>query len=505
GRKVQSAKCKVQSAKYKVTTLFLETPVVDQALAKAKPSNPIVYIVSSPTSNFNSHNPTTTTTVPGIYSTLLYSSSTLYSVAMSSTYKKSSCSRFVIVHGIRYVRPYLHDQVYSVRMHHADKQTPIAEVLADAFGRTSNSFEESLHYFQQEVKHGRVQWKRNKRSREDDEPLFETVLDPDLPTRRNDILKIQRHVHERCIVGAPLITVPCRAGADIHNYTTCNNEEDDCYRAIFKPAGIPVVGNEGTCYGSVTGILQDSGEGDYRLGHRIDLPVSGILLLGKGPRRGKRIIQALSPSMKQTTEGFVKAYLARVKGGKDIVAKEEGKIEVKCKLQWDNRQKKALVVDDNHVHYKGEDKSNKDDGKGKKARDTITYVQGLKYDPNTNTSLVRVELVTGARQQVRAVLASLGIPIIGDTIYGGGDFPQKEEYVLFRDDLQHSLLNMLQEEQKEWCDKCRWQMEEVKHGGTERGTEQLGQQICLLSYHYRIPSLGIDARVPNDLMPEWAM
>ena len=407
----------------------------------------------------------------------------------------TSKPRFLVVNGISYIRPYLHDQTYSVRMQQADQQLSIAEVLAHAFGRESNKWEDSVQYFHNEICQGRVQWKRNKLKRNDDEPIFRTILNPNEPTRRNDVLKIQRHIHERCMVGTKLVTMPC--------YSDNNNiNVDDSYIAVFKPAGIPVVGSDGACYGSVTGILQQTGQGDYRLGHRIDLPVSGVLLLGKGPSRGKKIVQALSPTAKQASEGFVKAYLARVKGGKDVFGQRR---EIQCKLQWDNRQKKAIVVEnENTDNRSAEAKKHKTK---KTSKDTVTYVQRLEYDPATNTSLVRVELLTGARQQIRGVLASLGTPIVGDTSYGGGECPSKErkkEFTLFCDDKQQTLLTMLEEEQKDWCDKCRWQMEEVRKGGTKRGTEQLGHQICLLSYHYRIPSLGIDAMVPDNLMPDWA-
>ncbi|KAL3905359.1 MAG: hypothetical protein SGARI_004500 [Bacillariaceae sp.] len=417
----------------------------------------------------------------------------------------NSKPRFLVVNGIRYIRPYLYDQTYSVRMQHADQKLTIAEVLAHAFGRESNQWKDSVKYFHNEIAHGRVQWKRNKLKRDDDEPKFQTVLNADEPTRRNDILKIQRHIHERCMVGADLVTIPCYSSN--HNTTAHNNHDShDAYIAVLKPAGIPVVGSDGACHGSVTGILQGDDD-DYRLGHRIDLPVSGILLLGKGPSRAKKIVQALSPTAKQASDGFAKAYLARVKGGKDAFGGKgaNDRMEIKCKLQWDNRQKKAIAVEDESVDNRSEE-AKKHKSK-KTCKETVTYVQQLQYDPASDTSLVRVELLTGARQQIRAVLASLGTPIIGDTTYDGGEFPSNEgneDLKLFHDDDNQSLLTMLQEEHKEWCDKCRWQIQEVKKGGTKRGTEQLGHQICLLSYHYRIPALGIDAKVPDELIPEWA-
>jgi 23S rRNA pseudouridine1911/1915/1917 synthase len=41
-----------------------------------------------------------------------------------------------------------------------------------------------------------------------------------------------------------------------------------------------------------------------------------------------------------------------------------------------------------------------------------------------DTSRVQIELVSGVRHQIRATLAELGHPVVGDTLYGGGPAPR---------------------------------------------------------------------------------
>jgi 23S rRNA-/tRNA-specific pseudouridylate synthase len=475
----------------------------------------------------------------------------------------TTTSRYLVARGIRYVVPYLHEQSYSVRQPHAGKS--VVQVLSLALGRQHLSSDALDAYFRRQVLHGRIGLRRSKTHKADTgpftccctvdggaansiSPAFQTVLDPDMITAPKDRLHILQHVHERCtIYRGPLTTIPCCTGAsasasastvndnDNDNDDQQQQQQEEYYRAVFKPAGLPVINGEGECRGCVAGLIRD--DGSWHLGHRLDLSVSGILLLGKGKGRAGKLLKALSPDEKQKkTKGqngqggnaVLKAYLARVRGGEWLNNNDSetnntndntngnsipsALQEVRCKLKWDNRAKKALVVTDNDDDDNDDDD---DDNKNKnKARNTITLVQRLKWDAKTRESLVRVELVTGARQQVRAVLASMGLPIVGDTKYGGGapvavvDTPEDndhDELSLYADDREGRLLKMLVREQVDWCDKCRWQIEEAKNGGTRRGAEELADTICLLSYHYRIPSLGIDAQVPDDMLPEWAI
>eukprot|EP00978_Attheya_sp_CCMP212_P010273 scaffold24741_cov53-Attheya_sp.AAC.2 len=520
----------------------------------------------------------------------------------------------LIVRGIRYVIPYVHEQRYSVRLEDADRQASVLQVLASRLGRPYLPLSDVESYFTRAiVDEGRVDIRRhctytttttNKRQRHQDSDsdsdkkntlisnsndFFERVVDPHMMTARNDILRIRNHVHERCtIYRGPLVTIMdlpgntnTRTTSHSHSIIPDNNDDKQChyeYRAVYKPAGLPVINNEGHAYGCVAGLVRHLG---YHLGHRLDLPVEGVLLLGKGKKRAGRLIRALSPQAKQQQQssngnggGVLKAYLALVQGDawfqnqkeednsqEDTNSMSLPMQEVRRWLTWDNRAKKATVVtydpaDKDRTSGDDDTRSKKDhDQKGGGAKETITRIQQLTWNESKGESLVRVELVTGARHQVRAVLASLGLPIKGDVTYGGDgnedDGVVRGEYIgtdgkaitkdssstssksttkvvtslspqstnttaaaastkkepgllVYADDDQGRLFKMLSDHKVDGCDKCRWQLAETQQGGTTRGAAQLEDAICLLSYHYRIPSLGIDVRLPDHMLPAWA-
>ena len=52
---------------------------------------------------------------------------------------------------------------------------------------------------------------------------------------------------------------------------------------------------------------------------------------------------------------------------------------------------------------------------GKKSQ---TIIEALDYNPDTNTSLLHIQLVSGRKHQIRRHLAQIGFPIIGDRLYG---------------------------------------------------------------------------------------
>ena len=710
----------------------------------------------------------------------------------------------VIVHGVRYVRPYLQFQQYSIRLHH-DKM-PILDVLSTVFDRAHCSPQETKRYFTTQILEGRIEYRKSPTKRkvvgnhqnhqnqnghknkhqkqqrqlhqqQQERPQFEIVKDPNFVVSKNERLRIMRHVHERCTIGKPIHDIPiivqrddtatatantntttsrCSGDIDSKNNTTsvvlptttttskskkrrsrADQEKEQLFRAVFKPTGLPVIGGEGetsSCTGdstskngstssssridscSLQGLMRQ--RGGWYAGHRIDQPVSGIVLFGKGKGRAKQITEQLSPDMKRQQQdhhqqqqqqqqqrnttnendeygegGFIKAYLARVHGRPRFMNKlssdfesgekrpklcteESGrhgtssfvsgngvcegdgtmitskKVEIRCQLIWNSRRRKSVVVGiDDHIEFDSNDRdglgtvrctqkdtnvlpvvtkrkreesigqntnpaieSNESSNEevppaaaaaaeptdattptstystkglkksfsSKARKDTTTYIQLIEYDPRTHTSLVRVELLTGARQQIRAVLGTLlRTPIVGDTTYGGKDFNElfnsggrstkntthtttttttsvvgpssfqtKNNIRLYRDDQDGTLRRMLEEEYQPWCDKCRWQLEccrgsndvttttapttttttgatttidrviletsdSTEHqrgakvggeggGGTRLGVRSLTHQICLLSYHYRIPSLGIDAVVPDHMIPDWA-
>lgn len=126
--------------------------------------------------------------------------------------------------------------------------------------------------------------------------------------------------------------------------------------------------------------------------HRLDKPVSGVVVFGKT----SKALARLNASMR--AKQMRKLYCAWVEG---CVDQEEGQLE------------HFLLHDDFHAKV-----VDKDHPQGKKACLTYRVLQRKKC-----YTLLEVELATGRYHQIRLQLAALGHPILGDYKYGG-----KHEY-----------------------------------------------------------------------------
>ncbi|MDE5795406.1 MAG: RNA pseudouridine synthase [Muribaculaceae bacterium] len=123
--------------------------------------------------------------------------------------------------------------------------------------------------------------------------------------------------------------------------------------------------------------------------HRIDRPVSGLVIFAKTSKALTRLNEMLK-------KGEIhKTYWALVEGKRK---EKEGMIE--SWLQSDGRLNKTRVVD-----------KNTQDAKLSKLKYRV-IAEGDRY------SLLEVELLTGRKHQIRAQLSSTGTPIKGDLKYG---------------------------------------------------------------------------------------
>ena len=124
--------------------------------------------------------------------------------------------------------------------------------------------------------------------------------------------------------------------------------------------------------------------------HRLDRPVSGVMVLARTSKAASR----LSDQFRRRAPD--KRYLALVEG----------------RLDGQGRREDYLAKIDRHVRI-----VKPDHPKGKRA-ELRWQALATERRKEGNVSLVEVELLTGRAHQVRVQLAALGHPILGDLRYG---------------------------------------------------------------------------------------
>ena len=172
--------------------------------------------------------------------------------------------------------------------------------------------------------------------------------------------------------------------------------EDASIIVCYKPQGIPTQsGNVGTpdMVSILKNYLHKNTKGNKQpylsLIHRLDQPVSGILVFAKTPESSKNLNAQL------TRGGFEKYYLALVNG---VPALPDAVLE--NYLTKDNRTNSSRVC-------------KKDNPYAKLARLHYTLLDTRE----TGESLLRIHLDTGRHHQIRVQLSHIGCPIAGDTKY----------------------------------------------------------------------------------------
>jgi len=170
--------------------------------------------------------------------------------------------------------------------------------------------------------------------------------------------------------------------------------EDNHLIGVFKPAGIlvqPDISGKTCLMDEVKKYLKKKcrKKGKVFLGllHRIDRPISGIVLFAKTSKGASRL-------SKQFRDNEIKKIYQAIVIGK--VKKREG-VLINYILK-DEERKKAIITDEK---------------KGKKAE---LYYKVISY--RGKNSFLEIKIKTGRFHQIRAQLASIGHPILGDKKYG---------------------------------------------------------------------------------------
>lgn len=221
---------------------------------------------------------------------------------------------------------------------------------------------------------------------------------------------------KRIVKGGESVTVlwpeEVRLEIDPENFQFKILFEDEDILVIDKPAGVvvhPAAGNwEGTVVNALLGkdasfaerfaAEEDSDEAGAKTAlrpgivHRLDKDTSGCLAIAKSPD----VCKALSASF--ACRDVRKKYLALALG---IPAQSHITLKTQIGRHPVDRKRMAVV-----------------ESGGREAVSIVTLERKgvLETDP---VSLVRVAILTGRTHQIRVHLSHVGLPILGDAVYGG--------------------------------------------------------------------------------------
>ncbi|SFA55079.1 23S rRNA pseudouridine1911/1915/1917 synthase [Anoxybacillus pushchinoensis] len=170
--------------------------------------------------------------------------------------------------------------------------------------------------------------------------------------------------------------------------------EDEHVLVINKPAHMDIhpthEGETNTLANAVAFHFQCEGiHSKVRHVHRLDRDTSGAILFAKHALAGAILDKYLAERAIQRT------YIALVHG---YVKQKKGTIAAKIGRDRHHPTRRRVSKTGDHA---------------------ITHYERLEYDKQKDVSLVRLTLDTGKTHQIRVHMSYIGHPLVGDTLYGG--------------------------------------------------------------------------------------
>lgn len=414
---------------------------------------------------------------------------------------------FVDCNGLRYAIPY-----ESTTSPTFIKDRFVGETLDVVLGtmfrrkRGTQPVEQAAAHWYSEIAAGRVEVRGRKISREDPWEWKVATIPPESVTQGTSV-RLHQHVHEKVVESVDRIEVLF---------------ENEKWLAINKPGGLATVDEMGVT--GINSLMTMVAEECYsRAGnsknlklqpaHRLDKPVSGVLLIGKSPASASQLLREIQRGPKGESGGVEKIYVARVRRNPESVvlvraaatgvacpAYFREDITVEAELGWDNRNKRAVVMCDGDTKEAAEralvrkaslEGTELREAKKKRKREErqtgrvqlpcedskmpgkACHIHTTRFRPLgkmqlDGTLLVECRPLTGQRHQIRAHLAALGWPIANDTIYGGSTTDGQDEMAVgtkrlcaYVDNKAGILAQVLGSPQvvRSWCTKCQWMLQ----------------------------------------------
>lgn len=184
--------------------------------------------------------------------------------------------------------------------------------------------------------------------------------------------------------------------------------EDKYIIVIKKPAGLATQSaniSQKDCVSLIKEHIKSAskaakGEPYVGVVHRLDQPVSGILVFAKDSRSAAHL------SNQVKTDIMNKRYHAVVEG---IIESAED-VRLDNQMYKDSKTSKAVIVNSDNTKTAGR--------QGIKIQKASLTYSVEHSDIKSNTTILKIVLITGRFHQIRAQLANLGHPIAGDRKYG---------------------------------------------------------------------------------------